>query len=405
MDTTDTTEPTSSEAVERRSSTVLVVAAMASAAAGLVHAAAAGTHSGDSTVALLFALAAAAQLGWAGLALARPGRATAAIGAVLSLTFVGAWALSRTTGLPIVESLSAREPVGTQDTIAAVLGALALALSLWAWSGRGLPRLSPTSPAIAVAGVAALALAVPGIAAPHAHGPSHEHGHGHDSTVALAADSDGHAHDDDHGDDDHHGDDDDHGDDDHHGDGHDAELAAADGPIISIDDPRLSDEERAAAQDLIDRTAEAMQAFPDVESVEAAGYSSIGDGRTGFEHFINYGHVVSPETLDPNGIESIVAIVNEDGSRTIASAMYIMPPGTTMADVPEVAGEFSQWHDHQDLCWEGTQVTGRVDEEGNCARGAFRPTPPMLHVWVTEHECGPFAGIEGSHGQSCTHDH
>jgi hypothetical protein len=30
----------------------------------------------------------------------------------------------------------------------------------------------------------------------------------------------------------------------------------------------------------------------------------------------------------------------------------------------------------------------------------------MLHVWVTEHECGPFAGIEGSHGSSCgDHEH
>ena len=73
-------------------------------------------------------------------------------------------------------------------------------------------------------------------------------------------------------------------------------------------------------------------------------------------------------------------------------------------DRPEVAGELSSWHDHQDLCWEGSQVTGRIDANGNCARGVFRPTAPMLHVWVTEHECGPFAGIEGAHGAGCDHD-
>jgi hypothetical protein len=32
----------------------------------------------------------------------------------------------------------------------------------------------------------------------------------------------------------------------------------------------------------------------------------------------------------------------------------------------------------------------------------------MLHVWVVENECGPFAGIEGgagSHGETCEHAH
>jgi hypothetical protein len=29
----------------------------------------------------------------------------------------------------------------------------------------------------------------------------------------------------------------------------------------------------------------------------------------------------------------------------------------------------------------------------------------MLHVWITEHPCGPFAGIEGSHGDGCAHNH
>ena len=47
-----------------------------------------------------------------------------------------------------------------------------------------------------------------------------------------------------------------------------------------------------------------------------------------------------------------------------------------------------------------------TDATGTCARGEFRPTQPMLHVWVDEHPCGPFAGIEGSHGSGCDdHDH
>ena len=45
----------------------LSLAAVASAAAGLVHAAAAGTHAGDRTLAVLFAVFAVAQVAWPAL--------------------------------------------------------------------------------------------------------------------------------------------------------------------------------------------------------------------------------------------------------------------------------------------------------------------------------------------------
>jgi hypothetical protein len=76
-----------------------------------------------------------------------------------------------------------------------------------------------------------------------------------------------------------------------------------------------------------------------------------------------------------------------------------------MDDVPDIAGELTTWHDHQNLCWEGVRVVGTTDATGSCQRGVFRPTPPMLHVWIAEHPCGPFAGIEGSHGDGCAHGH
>jgi hypothetical protein len=370
----------------------LAPAAAASAAAGLVHAAAAGSHGGDSSLMLLFAVVAAAQLGWAGVAMARDGRGVAAVGVVLNLAFVAAWAVSRMSGLPVIDSLAAREAVGTQDLLAAVLGGVAVLLAGWVLAGRPSAALT-RGPAPALAAVAVLALAVPGMAAEHNQGPSHDHGHGGE---LVAADAD-HGHDDGHGRDDAelaadgHG----HDDDDHH---------EARGPIISVDDPRLTPEQRAAAQELIDATTIGMQRFPDVASVEAAGYISIGDSSTGFEHYINIGHIASPDVLDPDAIESIVFKVNPDGSREPVSAMYILPFGQTMDDVPEIAGELTMWHDHQDLCWEGARVVATLDAEGNCPRGTFRPTAPMLHVWMVDHECGPFAGLEGAHGSGCAHD-
>jgi hypothetical protein len=354
----------------------LVVAAMASAGAGLVHAAAAGSHNTDSTLALLFSLAAAAQFGWAALAVARPVRAMAGAGALLNASMVGAWLVSRTSGWPVVDALSGREAVGAQDAIAAGLGGLAALAALAYVAGLTLPRATTLTPAALGSAVVVLALAIPGMAAEHSddHGEGAEHAHGD-----VAAHDDGHAH---------------------------GDPAGHDGPIISLDDPRVTEEQREAAQALIDDTTAGMAAYTDVDSVVADGYISIGDGVTGWEHFINIGYITDGVDMDPDQIESIVFKVEPDGTKTVASAMYILGFDKTMDDVPEVAGELTTWHDHQDLCWEGAQVVGKTDANGDCANGTFRPTPPMLHVWMTEHRCGPFAGIE-SHGGSddCSHDH
>jgi hypothetical protein len=180
------------------------------------------------------------------------------------------------------------------------------------------------------------------------------------------------------------------------------------GPIISVDDPRLTPAQRRAAVDLIYRTAAHLNAnLSTVAAVEAAGYRSIGDGGTdGFEHFVNWGYLSDGVEMDASRIESVVAKKNGDGTKTIVSGMYILALGKTMADVPDIAGELTTWHDHQNLCWEGNRVVG-ITENGQCRRGTFIATPPMLHVWLVAQPCGPFAGIETSgHGTGCAvHQH
>jgi hypothetical protein len=148
-----------------------------------------------------------------------------------------------------------------------------------------------------------------------------------------------------------------------------------------------------------------MEPFPDVAAVEAAGYTSIGDGGIdGYEHYVRASYLSDPFEVDPNHIESIVVKKNGDGTKTIVSAMYILSLGKTMADVPDIAGELTTWHDHQNLCWEGLRVVGTT-VNGVCTRGVFIPTPPMLHVWMVDNPCGPFAGID-EHGGACViHDH
>src|SRR5204863_5529549 len=162
------------------------------------------------------------------------------------------------------------------------------------------------------------------------------------------------------------------------------------------------------ATKLLTTTRVALAKFPDEASVVAAGYVWIGDGRRpgAFQHFVNRDYLVDGRELDPNGIESIVLQVQPDGTKRIASAMYILSPGKTLADAPDIAGTLTPWHDHQNLCWDetGTRLTG-ILVNGRCVPGGtFRGTSPMMHVWVDNPPCGPFSGIEG-HGGACEHTH
>jgi hypothetical protein len=188
-----------------------------------------------------------------------------------------------------------------------------------------------------------------------------------------------------------------------------ADMPTGDDPIISLDDPRVTDEQRAAAQSLIDRTTEGMEQFPNEDSLIAAGYTTIGDAGTGFEHYVNWSLLGDSKELDETAIESVVLQVAPDGTKTVASAMYILSIGKTMSDVPDIAGELTTWHDHTNLCFNGTRVVA-LAEDGSCPPGStLLATPPMLHVWMVPFACGPFGGIETSgHGGGCDpddHDH
>lgn len=330
--------------------------------AGLVHAAAAGGHAGDGELVLLFAIAAVVQVA-AGLAVVlRPERLVLGVAAAANVAAAAAWTASRVSGLPVVDSLAARQPIGLQDGIAVgleVIAVVAVAVALRRDAAPAVTgRLSPLY-------VLALAPAVVGMAAPHSHPEPHFHGEG---SHALAAD-----------------------------------------PMFSgADTSHVTAEELEAAKALIVATRDAtLTRFPDEAAVVAAGYRSIGDGRFPgtYEHFVHAEYLSDGRELDPEHVESIV-LHNTLAGKRVASAMYILELGKTMDDVPDIAGELTVWHDHQNLCWDdsGTRLAGLV-VNGRCVpRGTFRATPPMLHVWLQEHPCGPFAGIDG-HGEGCTHDH
>jgi hypothetical protein len=95
-----------------------------------------------------------------------------------------------------------------------------------------------------------------------------------------------------------------------------------------------------------------------------------------------------------------------DGSEKVVTAMYILERGKTMADAPDIAGSLTPWHDHQNLCWDGNGRLAGLYVNGQCRPGGtFRPTAPMMHVWLTDPPCGPFVGVEGHGAEGCSHAH
>ena len=358
----------------------MILAAACMASAGLVHAAAAGAHNDDYTLATMFAIAAVVQLGWAAVAMSKPTRAVLALGALIAFGAVGFWAVAKIWGIGLLDGLVGPQPAQFQDSAATVLELIAgmsAVRALWHPVTNGRRTVLVTRLAV-VLGALALVAAVPASASPH----SHDHGDG----VADGHDH-GEAHEDDQG-------------------GDHAEVVI-EGFGYHAD---ITEDQRIAAQQLVDDTKAALAEtdYWDYDGAIAAGYVSIGDQSTGFEHLIHIGHMASKEILDPAAIESLVYRVQPNGIRVLASAMYLMPFGSTMDDVPDIAGDATPWHDHQNLCWDEqnpARVVGILDAEGKCPRGVFRATQPMLHVWVEDNRCGPFAGIEGSHGEGCDHEH
>lgn len=156
------------------------------------------------------------------------------------------------------------------------------------------------------------------------------------------------------------------------------------------------------ARRLIVRTRAAARQWSDVADARADGFRSIGDGVTGHEHYVNWSWADDPDVLVPSRPESLVYEVS-GARRTLVSAMYILPPGSTMRDVPDLGDERAQWHRHTNLCWQGRRVVG-LHFDGRCVPdGIRRNTTPMLHVWLASQRCGPFAGL-GVHGDHCVSD-
>jgi hypothetical protein len=157
-------------------------------------------------------------------------------------------------------------------------------------------------------------------------------------------------------------------------------------------------QQQARAENLLADTILRLPQFADPNAVEAMGFVSIGDGFLGHEHYLNVANMHDDRILDPDHPESLVFDTSVTPKR-LAAAMFMLNPGDTLADVPDVGGKLTQWHVHDNLCFNGASVAGLTDAEGACAPGLTKGAEtPMMHVWIEPNPCGPFAALEGIAG-------
>jgi len=413
-------------------------AAYASIGAGLIHGVAVGLHADHESLARVFMALTFVQVGWGIIAISRLQWAVVLGGCAINGTAVVGWILTRTSGISFISGLEIAEKPQPADTLGALLAAAAIGASLWAWHRRDVPAketqhlnavylcsaitlcalwsvtghvhahvqdvaltdsglivtadgviVSPST--IAPVEISTSTSTVPAllsttdsvatkkktvIAAPSTvvNTTTTTVNHSHALTTAQA-------------------------------------LAAASGwprpydPANPIDFSGIGGvtaEQAARATALIQSAQRDLPKYAKVSDAEKNGYVSIGDGVTGFEHYMKYSLLNDGRVLDTTAPESLVYEV-KGTVKTLVSAMFIASPGTLLTDTTLVnyAGGLMQWHVHSNLCWitvNGVpKVVGVTNAAGACSLGTLQPTgAPMVHVWISSHVCGPFAALEGN---------
>ena len=338
---------------------LLVIAATASIVAGIVHTGAVAAHSDHRAAVWTFLAVAVAEVAWGAWALARRSRWVAVLGVVLGAAAFGGWTLAKARGIWFINGLDDKEPIQLADGLCAALELLSFVTAALALAAR---RLVPPRAVVGALVVAMLVMTGPGTVA----ALNHEHDHGAAAEPASAVPP------------------------------HPFDPSL---PIDLSGVAGVSPQEQARAENLLASTVELLPQWADPAYDQAHGFFSIGDGATGVEHYLNTEFMNDNVMLDPDRPESLVFDTTVTPKRLVA-AMYMATPGMTLQQVPDIGGALTQWHIHNNLCFNDQgHVAALTRADGTCRAGLVKGAEiPMIHVWIVAHRCGPFAALEGIGG-------
>lgn len=164
-------------------------------------------------------------------------------------------------------------------------------------------------------------------------------------------------------------------------------------------------EQVAYAEQLIADTEAALPRFANPAILPLLGYTWIFDGTTegSYQHWINTSLIVEAETMNPEAPESLVFRNTADGP-VLEAAMFMLPVGYNLSNIPADIAWLPDWHVHENLCFDDNFRIVGLTVDGVCERGFNYITPPMVHVWTVDTPCGRLAGVD-ENGLRCDHEH
>lgn len=363
--------------------------------AGIVHVAMVPSHAGEwFAEGIAFALAGVLQLLLAIALIARPMRWTLVLAVAANLVFIGAWAWSRTAGLPFGPEAGVAQPVGAVDVVCVVLEAMTVAAAA---VGLARPRIGAdlhpsTLVALSIVPVGILVVSTAVIASPsaseHAHAGDDDH---HTETIDAVVDGDGHAH--------------------GHVDGSidaasfdDKGLALLSNGEMAHDygpDQPLDATTRAVLAHQLGLTRLIADRFPTLADAKAAGSQPAGGFGPGLGLHMSTPLSGMPEVPPPDpSVPSIPGLLSDAEVLRPANLLYagssddapiagFMYYSTSPEEPAGFAGPNDHWHTHGSLC---IKVAGKIEvlhpaEQTSDSCGAIggtfvERTSYMVHVWT-----------------------
>jgi len=151
--------------------------------------------------------------------------------------------------------------------------------------------------------------------------------------------------------------------------------------------PSGTPQQQAAAADLWSATESATRRYASLSAAVADGYVAFNPIADPLVHYIKPAYLHDGKILDPEHVESLLYAASLRGPVLVAAMYSLENPS---ASPPDVAGELTPWHRHDDLCFTpGGEVVGAAPQ---CPAGsATYFTPWMLHVWLVPDRYGRFA--------------
>jgi hypothetical protein len=145
--------------------------------------------------------------------------------------------------------------------------------------------------------------------------------------------------------------------------------------------------QQEAATRLVDQTVAAVAPYKSLAAAKQAGYEPITPSGQKIVHYINPTIYGEGDVLDPTKVPVLVYVNTAHGA-VLSAAMYLMPPDSS-GNPPQPGGCLTQWHIHNNLCFNAGRVVGQ-ESSGVCGAGSVnRTTSPMMHVWMTPVTGGP----------------